>query len=232
MKTYLSLKKPLQKLCESYLQSLESFYCSLFLLFRAKKKEASHHVHQGTQHFRRASMSLLSNSRYLVGGIMLIMVVISFYLPQFFSGFKSLRDYTWYYRNWYYQIYALRPWMMALFGSVALLYFWPSKSKSVYIVFTLFHAVAWLEIIHLSFFTFDDPSFHAIPLWSVFVMAGSFATGFVVASDHLVYVFEHKIKGNHKRFVGLAEMTGVDPELRDRMLKDNANEYRRLYTNY
>lgn len=123
--------------------------------------------------------------------------------------------------------------MMGLFGTLAVLYYWPSKSKSVYIIFTVLHSLCWLGIIHYSLLVYDFNSFHSYPHWSYWVLAGSFGLGFVLAADHLVYVYEHKIKGNHKRAIGIGEMDdSVDAETKLRLLKDVANEYRRLYTNY
>lgn len=227
--TFFKLKKPLHNLCGSFLQYLLS-WPHLLLQWDVMTNYLLNRANQGLALGRIAVLAHLNNSRHLVGDVFLGLVIGSFFLHQFFS--MEPWDHTWYYTNWFYFFKSLRPWLMGLFGTLAILYFWPSKSKSVYIPFTILHSLCWLGVIHFSFFVYDFNSFHSVPGWSLWVMAGSVGVGFVLASDQLVYIFEHKIKGNHKRFVGLAEMTGVDPQLRDRMLKDNANEYRRLYTNY
>jgi hypothetical protein len=230
MKTF-HFKTPL-RICESFLQYLLSWQPSpqqldalkIYLMNLVSQVQATG--------LRAALRTHLCNSRHLVGDAFIVLTVVSFFLHQFFS--MEPWDHSWYYTNWFYFLRTLRPWMIGLFGTLAVLYYWPSKNKSVYIVFTVLHSLCWLGIIHYTLLVYDFNSFHSYPHWSYWVMAGAVGIGFVLASDHLVYVYEHKIKGNHKRFVGLAEMdtTKVDPELRDRLLRDNANEYRRLYTNY
>lgn len=229
MKTF-HFKTPL-RICESFLQYLLSWQPSPQQL-DALKIYLTNHVSRVLAIGRIAVVTHLSNSRHLVGDAFIVLAVVSFFLHQFFS--MEPWDKSWYYTNWFYFLRTLRPWMMGLFGTLSVLYYWPYKNKSVYIVFTVLHSLCWLGIIHYSLLVYDFNSFHSYPHWSYWVLAGAVGIGFVLASDHLVYVYEHKIKGNHKRFVGLAEMdtTKVDPELRDRLLRDNANEYRRLYTNY
>ena len=233
MKTLISskIKQPLQDLCGSLLQYLLS-WPHLLQQWDVKMDYFQSRANQALVLGRTVVLSHVRNSRHLVGDVFIGLVAISFFLHQFFP--MEPWDHSWYYTNWFYFLRTLRPWMMGLFGTLAILYYWPSKNKSVYILFTALHSLCWLGIIHYSFLVNDFASFHSYPYWSYWVIAGFVGMGFVLAADHLVYVFEHKIKGNHKRFVGLAEMdtTKVDRDLRDRLLRDNANEYRKLYTNY
>jgi hypothetical protein len=179
---------------------------------------------------RAALMAHVSNKRHLVGDVFIVIGVFGLVFHQIFS--ESARDMKWYYVNWYYFFYTIRPFVMMLFWSVAA--FMYSSNHSGKIVFSLFYCAAILGIIHYSFFVHDYKSYHSFPVWGVWIMAGAIGIGFLSTVNHLVFVWEHKIKGNHKRFVGLAEMdvTKVDRDLRDRMLSDNANEYRNLYKNY
>lgn len=200
--------------CSRYLQDL-------FLL--------KGHVPQGLKIGRAAVLSHLANVRHLVGDIFLFLGLVSFFLHQFFP--EPPNNHSWYYTNWFYFIYTLRPYLMLLFWSLAILYYWPTANKSVYIIFTVLHSAGILGIIHYSFFVYDDKTFHTFPAWDIILMALSFGVGFVVTADHLVYLWEHKRKGNHARFVGLAEID-APLDVKDAHAKSLAKEYRLLNSKY
>jgi hypothetical protein len=232
MKNQLTTLKPFHRLWESLLQhsvSLDSLSSDLAV----KKKMLSlwSRVSLALKTGQTASRSLCLNSRFLVGSMFLIMAVGSIFLYLLFD--ENADDRSWYYTGWFFFFRTLRMWMVLTFAPLAILYYVPSKSKIVYIVATVFTSCGILGIIHYSFFVHDYYSFHSFPVWSMWVLALSFGMGFVLAADHLVYVFEHKIKGNHKRFVMLEEHRDkIDAATRQRMLQDNLNEYRRIYTHY
>lgn len=224
-----TLLTPLKILCESLLQQLLSV--PSWYLHSDVKTTLWNHASQALRIGRVAVLAHVNNSRHLVGDVFITLVGFSFFLHQFFS--MNPWDESWYYTNWFYYLRTLRPWMMGMFATLAMLYYWPSKSKSVYIVFTALHSLCLLGFFHFAFLVYDYYSFHSVPAWSFWVFAFSIGTGFVLASDHLVYVFEHKIKGNHKRFVMLEEHKAkLDAETRQRMLTSNLNEYHNLYKNY
>jgi hypothetical protein len=221
--------KPLLRICEDYLQRLQSW--PPWRLLQDAKNKVLNHVNLVVVNGRVVVLSHSKNERHLVGDLFLVLAVVSFFLHQFFP--QAPNDKNWYYTNWFYFLRTLRPWMIGFFGTLSILYYWPKKNKSVYIVFTVLHSLCWLGIIHFSFLVDDYDSFHSIPHWGFWVVAISFGIGFVLAADHLVYVLEHKVKGNHKRFVMLAEHKDkIERAELDRMLDNNANEYRKLYTNY
>jgi hypothetical protein len=178
---------------------------------------------------RIAVSSHLKNDRHLVGDFFLIIGGLMFFLHQFFS--EQPNDHTWYYTNWFYFIYAIRFYLMLLFWSLSCLYYWPTANKSVYIIFGVFHSAGWLGLIHYSFFVHDYKSYHTFPAWDIVVLALAFGAGFIMAVDHLVYLLEHKRKGNHCRFVGIAEMD-LDPQIKDSHFKSLAKEYRQLNAKY
>lgn len=224
-------KTPLQlkSLCERLLQYFLS--SPLWRWVSLARTTLSNHVSQVLRTGRSAAKAHLSNSRHLVGDVFLLAACGSFVLYHFFPS--DPWDKNWYYTNWFYFLRTLRPWMIGLFATVAILFYWPKKSKSVYIVFTILHSLCWLGIIHYAFLVNDYKSFHSYPSWSYWVLAGSFGMGFMLCAEHLVFVFEHKIKGNHKRWVMLEEhKEKLDRETRERMLANNLNEYKNLYTNY
>lgn len=179
---------------------------------------------------RAALQAHVSNKRHLVGDVFICLGGFSLVFHQLFS--KSVMDLQWYYVNWYYFFYAVRPFVMGLFFSVSA-YCYASKTSGM-MLFGVMHCIAWCGIIHYSFFVYDFTTYHSFPIWSVWLLAFGWGTGFLLGVHHLAYLWEHKWKGNHKRFVGLAEMdlTKVDRDLRDRMLRDNANEYRNMYKHY
>lgn len=190
-----------------------------------------HHVNLVRQIGRSAVLAHVANKRHLVGDIFLLIGVGAIFFHQIFD--PRPWDHSWYFTNWFFFFEDLMWWMLLLFGSVATLFYWPSKSKSVYIVFTTLHSIGWLVIIHKSFFVTDFTSFHSLPVWDMWIVAASFGIGFILAVDHLAYVWEHKTKGNHKRFVMLAEhKETIDRKELDRMLANNVNEYHSLYKHY
>lgn len=229
MKTiFLTLYKPITTKCVSTLQKLSSLF-SLRSLQRVICY-VTNHAPQALQLGRVAVTSHLANVRHLVGDIFLFMGLVGFFLHQFFP--EPPNDHSWYYTNWFYFIYTLRPYIVLLFWSLAVLYYWPKANKSVYIIFTVLHSSGWLGLIHYSFFVYDDKTFHTFPAWDIVLMALSFGIGLVMCADHLVYLWEHKRKGNHARFVGLAEMKGLPIEDKEPMFDELTKEYRLLNSKY
>lgn len=223
------LRFKIQPLCESLLQYLLSVpsWCLQSDVKTMLLSRASRVLKTG----RTASLAHLSNARHLTGDVFIALAVLSFFFRYFFSPLED--DRSWYYTGWFYFFGTLRPWMIGVFGTLALLYYWPKKSKSVYIVFTSLHSLCLLGVLHYSFNVHDYDSFHSYPAWGFWLLAAEFGIGCVLAADHLVYVFEHKIKGNHKRWVMLEEhKSKLDAATHQRMLRNNLNEYHQLYTHY
>lgn len=178
---------------------------------------------------RIAVQSHCANKRHLVGDSFLILGGLAIFFHQVFN--ESAPDHIQHYGNNFHLFYTLRPFIMLVLWSVTSYCY--STNKSGLIIFTTLQSAGWLGIIHYSFFVHDYYSYHSWPLWSMWFLAVGLGVGFMMAVDHLVYVWEHKIKGNHKRFVMLAEHRDkIDAETRERMLTDNLNEYRNLYKNY
>jgi hypothetical protein len=174
----------------------------------------------------QAVMAHLSNGWYLVGDIFLGLGAVAFFFHQFFSEPITV-DANWYYQNWFYFFYTLRPFECLVLGSLAVWCYWPSKSNTVYIVMGVLQSLGWLGIFHYSFFVYDYKTFHMIPFWDVWVMAGSWAVGVMLSAHYVVHRYNHWIRGNHMRFVGVGEMD-VPVELKGKLVETLAKEYREL----
>lgn len=175
---------------------------------------------------RIAVRAHLANERHLVGDIFLLIGVIAIFFHQFFP--EGPNDRTWYYTNWFYFFYALRPFLILLFWSVTSYLY--STKKSGLIIFTVLHSAAWLGILHYSCFVYDYESYHSIPAWDIIVLALAFGVGFILAVEHMVYVWEHKRKGNHCRFVGIAE-ADLPAEMKAEIGMSLAKEFREIKKN-
>ncbi len=224
-----TLLKPLQSLCDTFVKSLLD-YCFLHVssfLLPAKMKIWSL-VNLGLEIGLIAVRSHLSNKRHLVGDAFLLIGGVCFVFYQFFP--ESPDDRSWYYTNYFYLFRTLRPWMIGLFWSVTSYCY--SSGKSGQIIFTVIHTGAWCGLIHYSFFVYDYDSFHSFPMWSVVVLGLAFALGFIFATNHLVYVWEHKKRGNHARIVGLIERDNIPEEIKAPLYKQLAREFRNLHTQY
>lgn len=187
------------------------------------------HVRQGLALGLAAFRAHVAVSKFLVGDVFICLGGLSLVFHQLFSS--TVIDQDWYYLNWFYFLYALRPFVMGLFFSVAA-YCYASKTTGR-MLFGVMHCIAWCGIIHYSFFVHDFATYHSFPMWSVWLLAAAWGVGFILGVHHLAYLWEHKWKGNHKRFVMLAEhRDSIDPETRERMLTNNLNEYRNLYKHY
>lgn len=228
-KSIFSTLKPLQLCCGNFFTLLSSLPSRVsladvktMLLSRASQVLKTGHT---------ASRAHCSNARHLTGDVFLVLTVLAFFFRYFFSPLED--DRSWYYTGWFYFFGTLRPWIMGCFATLAVLYYWPKNKKSVYILFTVLHSLCLLGVIHFSFLVHDYNSFHSYPAWGFWFIALFAGTGFVFSAEHLVYVFEHKIKGNHKRWVMLQQHKDkIEPNTRERMLADNLNEYHQIYTHY
>lgn len=165
-----------------------------------------------------------ANKSYLVGDIFLMIGGIAIFFHQVFN--EATPDHLQHYGNYFHLFYTLRPFIMLVCWSVTSYCY--STSKSGLIIFTVLHSAGWLGIIHYSFFVHDYYSYHSWPIWSMWVLAAALGIGFMLAVDHLVYIWSHKKTGNHARLVGVAEMD-MPFEKKDEILRGLANEYREMY---
>lgn len=173
-----------------------------------------------------AVLAHLSEGRYLVGDLFLCLVVLAFFFHQFFP--ESPNDRTWYYTNWFYLFYTLRLWFAFVFVSLAAFCFWPKHHLVSLILFVVSQGVGWAGVLHYSFFVYDYQSFHSFPDWSVMVAALSIALGFCVSSDYAIHRYNHWIRGNHMRFIGIGESTKMTVEEKGKLAEMLAKEYRKL----
>lgn len=169
----------------------------------------------------------VANKRHLVGDMFLVLGGCAVFFHQFFN--ESAPDHIQHYGNSFHLFYTLRPFIMLLMWSVTSYCY--STSKSGMIIFTVLHSAGWLGIIHYSFFVHDYYSYHSWPIWSMWFLAAALGVGFMLAVDHLVYIWSHKKTGNHARLVGIAEMN-LPLEEKDEILRGLANEYREMYKKY
>jgi hypothetical protein len=170
-----------------------------------------------------ASRELVTNARLFMGfGFMLVGLGSSLLYLSFDS---NLIDQKWYYINWYYFLYTIKEELMLGFWAVGTFLFIPSKYKLGFIPCTLLLSYSVATIMHYSFFVNSNETFHAgIPL-SIIVSAVSLSLGVIISMDYLTYRYHHLSRGNHSRFVGVAEMN-LSPDQKEELYKALAKEYR------
>jgi len=184
-------------------------------------------VRPALQYGLSATKAHLANKAHVIGDILLILGVVSFFFYQIFP--EAGHDNDWYYGNWYYYFFSVRVFLIFIFwGSANYLY---SNSKTYRFANYLILCSGIVGFAHYSFFVTDDVTYHELPLWWVILFGVAAGFGFIQSLKQLVYIWEHKKKGNHARFVGVAEQD-MPEELRDTFLKSLAKEYRELNKHY
>lgn len=165
---------------------------------------------------------VFANRRFLAGLGFMVVGSISIVFHYLFD--EAVRNFNWYYVNWFYFFYTIRVYVLLIFWSLAFFLFTPVKYRSI-IPFSCAQAFGWVNVIHYSFFVTSNSEFHAVPHWSIIVLALSLAFSFSMCISELVYFWEHKRKGNHCRFVGLTEID-IPLEKKELMYKQLAKEFR------
>ena len=173
----------------------------------------------------RAGLSALTslNKRQVVGSVLLVVGVFGIFAHQFFP--QSARDYSWYYLNWYYFIFTIRPWLVLILWSAGFILFVPGKYSLSFVPFSLVNATGWGGLMHYSFFVDSNESFHTFPQWSIVIASVCLGFAVIKSLDYLLYWVNHKCRGNHARFAGVAEMN-LSPNEKETMFRLLAKEYR------
>jgi hypothetical protein len=206
-------------------------------------------VSREVQDGRDACAALFNNTRGLVGNGLLVVGVFAIIFHQLFLN-ESPRDWAWFFINDYYFYSSIKLYVALVFWSIAFLLLSPAKWKIAYIPFSLVSSFAFLEIIHISFFIDStqlaaiyhqygfkstqyqheakrlNDLFNTVPVWYVFVMAIALGFGFVKSFDYLLYRFHHVLRGNHTRFVGMAENKSLTPEQKESIFDTLSIEFR------
>lgn len=162
----------------------------------------------------------------LLGYVMLGVGALTIFAHQIFFD-ESVRDYNWIYLNWYYYFFTNRLFLVLIFWSVGFFVFVPANSSLAIIPASLFQSAGWIGLVHNSFFVQTNEQFLEWPHWSVWVMGASFAIGILLTVKYHLYWWNHKCRGNHARFAGLAEMN-IPIEQKEAMFKSLAKEYRKI----
>lgn len=170
-----------------------------------------------------------TNRRTIVGFRMVAVGIVAIFLHRllFSEGVRT----DWYYTNNYYFYFTIRPYVVSVIWSIAFLLLSPNTRAFHLICFALWNAAGWAGVIHYSFFVDSNETFHLFPQWEV--VASAIALGFsvVLSMNYHLYVENHKMRGNHTRFVGLAEMD-LPAESKEQMYKSLAKEFRQFEKQY
>jgi hypothetical protein len=168
---------------------------------------------------------IIANKRILTGFMLMVVGCCSVVFHYLFD--ESVRNLNWFYVNWYYFFYTIRFYIVVIFWSAAFYCFTPIRYKLRDIPFTIAQAFGWWNVIHYSFFVTSNKEFHAFPEWSVIVLGFSLGFSFIVSTEELVYLWEHRRKGILCRFVGL---TDIDHpiEKKDQLYKNLSREYKNI----
>lgn len=213
--------KPLRR-CERHsrsfsLRRLLSLLASLFT-------PAIIHAHRVILDGRDALKELLNNRRHFIGGVLLVVGVFSILFHQLFLN-EAARDWNWYYVNWYYYYFTIRPYVLLILWSSAFILFTPTKFSLAFIPFSIVQAAGWCMILHYSIFVNSNQSFHEIPNAYCIVIGLSLGFSIIMSLDYLLYRHHHITRNILSSFVGLAEMN-APAESKEEMYKQLAVNYR------
>lgn len=211
-------------------------------------KQSAHQVVLTGQSVSRISLlRLLLNKRVLVGIVLLVVGAFGVFAHQFLSdpyienhavcpflGFQPgqcydrVTDSGWCYMSWFYYLEEVSLYVAIIFWSLAGFVLVPLRFGGVSsIAFSLFNAFGWTMFIHRSFFTASHETYHAVPHWSVFVLALSFGFGLVLSAKNVINWYNHKLTGSQCRHVGVTEMD-LTPEEKEPIYKSLRNEFRQI----
>lgn len=245
-KHFLSYNKPLHK-CENTLRSSAS------RLFLALRFGSAHVRTKSTSTIRSAGQVLLTglnanltslllllrNKRHLVGLVLLLVGVAAWYANQCFDpiaddhrvcrmlGFtleQCNKETGWCYTSWFYYLETIRTGVVLVLWSIAGILFVPIRKSVALIPFSLFNAFGWVWIYHFSFEVHSYTTYHMLP-GSLIIFTG-IVLGFavIISSNYLLYWANHKMRGNHARFVGVARLP-MKPEEKEGMYALLEKEY-------
>jgi hypothetical protein len=185
----------------------------------------------------------LNNKRNLVGNILLVVGFSGMFLHQIFSHYPTPDelDTTWFFLHPYFFLLDMRLPFILIMWSASFLLLSPAKYKYAVVPFSLVNSVGWLMLIHRILFTTArgldvkdtarwaqlNLEFNAIPAWQLFVMALSLGTSIILSLDYLLYRYNHTIRGNHTRLVGIVE-SSIPAEQKEQIGKELAKEFRNL----
>jgi hypothetical protein len=160
----------------------------------------------------------------LFGYVLLVVGGMTIYAHQLFFS-EAARDYDWIYLNWYYYFFTNRMFIVMILWSAGFLALVPPAKNLAVIPASLFQSFGWIGLIHNSFFVQTNEQFTEWPHWSVWVMGVSFSIAVILTVKYQLYWWNHKVRGNHARFVGVAELP-LTPDEKEKMYKLLAKEYR------
>jgi hypothetical protein len=233
MKTYLSLKKPLQKLCESFLRFLLQdlyvpYWSQVVVQIQSKSyvwMDALQTCLAGRLAYLRLSLQeALANKRFLVGGLIGMMALPAWKCHLFFD--INARNPEFYYVNWAFFFNTIHQELVIILVSVGAFIALPSKVGFRWLAIPLVYLNA--TDIYLQYFYTDWSDFYKdMPSWQVWSLFAISIVPVLFALDYLVYRNAHLRRGNHCRLIGMVEMDmpWADKETSMKLL---AKEFREL----
>lgn len=167
--------------------------------------------------YLRPLLHLFQSKRHLLGVVLLGAGVIGFFSGSFFNPMNydhapcrvfGLADQCynfstqqgWCFMNWFYYLDTITWAIGLLFWSVAVVLFIPSNYGLAIIPASLLHALAWVKILHVTFFARSYESYHAFPEWQIIAAALGLGFGIVMSADFLLYWENHKKRGNWQKW--------------------------------
>lgn len=189
---------------------------------------------------RTSLLLLLRNKRHLVGLVLLLLGVVSWFVNQWVSdpitddhrvcrllGFtmeQCNKETGWCYTSWFYYLETIRTGVVFVLWSLAGILYVPIKKSVALIPFSLFNAFGWLWIYHFSFEVHSYSTYHLLPEQSIIYAGIALGFAVVISSNYLLYWANHKMRGNHARFVGVARLPMKHAE-KEQMYDLLAKEY-------
>lgn len=220
-----------QPLCQNQLNGYSLLRLLLWLRSSIKSifSQISQLIHRYAHQVIPDGLTALAKveKRKVVGCVLLVVGVFGVFSHQLLFN-EADRDYTWYYLNWYYFLFTLRPWIVLTIWSAAFILFIPKKYTLAFIPFSLFNSIGWCGLLHYSFFVDSNESFHTLPAWPIIVAGLVLGFSIVMSLDALLYWYNHKALGNWCRHVGITEMKGLTPEQKEPMYQSLAKEFRQI----
>jgi hypothetical protein len=232
MKTYLSLKKPLLKLCESYWQSFLFLSGQVLQLpvptqLRISTMRVALLNFRGTlvvflTHLKVVLGELVTNKRFLVGGLISMVGFASWRAYLLFD--ESVRSEVWYYQNWAAYLFTVRQEIGSIFFAIGFFIALPAKVGFRWLALPAVFFYASEICLQYGYddymdFRQDMPSWQLVTFWLLVTPA------VLLSMNYLLYRKYHLKDGNYARIIGMIEldMPWADKE---KTLKLLAKEFR------
>lgn len=167
-------------------------------------------AHPVTQRSRVVFLELVSNTRHIIGGGLVVVGCASGMLYHLFDPLVINKE--WYFLNWYYFLYTIREELTIGFWAVGMFLLLPTKYKLAFVPSTIMLAYSLSNIVNYYFFVDSLASFHADIHYTIIVASVSAALGIIISADYLCYRKYHLKDGNLARINGVLQLKNLSDE--------------------